>query len=159
MLGVVEELDRKAKGVRHADGRPDTSRGARFASLDAHPEPVEVVRSLRDVIGRPHPIGERCERWNRSAAQHERVVQVLLEGAQVDGVLVFEGDHESEHTDVESARRREVAHDQLGVGRADDVRGRGGVHGSPLQWMPNQRMPNRGVCTGPSVMCTACWFV
>src|SRR5690606_31275939 len=102
---------------------------------------------LHLVLG-THPVGERREGGHRTGAQHERVVQVLLERAQVDGVLVFVGDHEAEHVDVELARGGQVAHDQFGVGGADDV------------WCCGHAdAPNRGVWTSPSVMCTACCSV
>ena len=87
----------------------------------AHPRSLVVLGSRLHLGLRPHPVGERRERGHRTAAEDERVVQVLLERAQVDRVVVLVGDDEAEHVDVERARRREVGHDELRVRAADDV--------------------------------------
>ena len=50
------------------------------------------------------------------------MVDELLEGAQVDRVVVLFGDDEAEDVDVELAGGREVGDDEVHVGAAQDVR-------------------------------------
>ncbi len=55
------------------------------AALDAASELVVERDRPVEVLGRAHAVGERGDRGDRSLAQHEVVVDELLEGAQVDG--------------------------------------------------------------------------
>ncbi|MNG34738.1 hypothetical protein D3C84_1213050 [compost metagenome] len=56
----------------------------------------------------------------------------LLEGAQVDVVLVFLGDVQAEEVNVELAGLREVRDHDFHVRAADDVRGRNGGLGDDV---------------------------
>ncbi len=149
VLGIVEELDGEAERVLDAHGLADAAGGARRAAFDPASEVREVPGGDLDLGLRAHPVGEGGERGDGAFAQDERVVQVLLEGPQVDGGVVLVGDDEAEHVDVEGAADREVAHDELGVRGADDVERRGG----------HADAPNLGVWTGDRLMCTACCSV
>src|SRR5690606_10053678 len=104
-----------------------TLRAALYRASDR----FEVCRGEGDLVLRPHTVRERRERGGVALAQHEGVVQVLLEGAQVDGVVVFVGDDEAEDVDVEAAAALKVGGEERRVRGADDVKWRG-VHGVPL---------------------------
>ncbi len=52
------------------------------------------------------------------------MVDELLEGAQVDGVLIFLGDVQAQKVHVERAGLRQIRDHEFQVCAADDVRGR-----------------------------------
>jgi hypothetical protein len=79
-----------------------------------------------------HPVGEGGDGGDGSLAEHQVVVDELLQGAQVDGVLVFLGDVQAEDVDVELARLGEVRDHDFHVGAADDVRCRDGGGGNEV---------------------------
>ncbi len=196
VLDVVEELVREAERVLHADAVADALGEALRTPLDAAAELGVERDGAVEVLRRAHAVRECGDRGDRPLAQHEVVVDELLEAPQVDGVLVLLGHDEIEHVHVEVAAGLEVGDHDLHVRAADDVR-RGGVRGrdavdrcrdrvgqadhglravggdahggasSALSavWCrvgrvaAGQFAPNRAVCTGPSVMCTACWSV
>ena len=99
------------------------------AALGAAAELLVERLGRVDVLGGAHPVGEGGDRGDRALAQHQVVVDELLEGAQVDRVVVLLGDVQAEDVDVELAGRGEVGDDQFHVGAAQDVRGRDGRGG------------------------------
>ncbi len=125
VLGVVEELDREAERVGDAHGLADAPGRTRRHPPGVHTELPEVALGRVHLLRPADAVGEPAERRRVTAAQHEAVVQVLLEGPQVERVGLLGGDDEPEHVDVEPPGGGEVGHDQLGVAGADDV-GRGG---------------------------------
>jgi hypothetical protein len=62
------------------------------------------------------------------------VVDELLEGAQVDVVLIFVSDVQAQDVHVELAGLGEVGDHDFHVGAADDVRGRDGGGGYVESW-------------------------
>ena len=90
--------------------------------LDERPE--EGLGAIQ-VDGRTHPVAQPGARRHRAAAQHQRVVQVLLERAQMDGVLVLGRHDQAEHVDVEPAGCGQIGDDQLREGAPKDVRSPG----------------------------------
>ena len=91
------------------------------AALGAAAASGEPLLGAVHVLRGAHAVGERGRGGHRAPAQHQVVVDELLEGAQVDRVLVLGGDREAEHVDVERARRGQVGDHQVQVGAADDV--------------------------------------
>src|SRR5690606_7617304 len=62
VFGVVEELDREPERVFDAYCRAHTTRGTRRALLDRAPQVLEVRGCGRDLVLRPHPVGESGKR-------------------------------------------------------------------------------------------------
>ncbi len=121
VLGVVEELDREAERVLDSHGLADAAAAARRDALGTHAEGAVVVLGTVELPRGTDAVGEPGARRHLALAQHQGVVEVLLEGAQVDGVVVLGGDDQAEHVDVEPRGLRQVGDDQLGVGATDDV--------------------------------------
>ena len=86
MFGLVEELVGEAQRVLHADRVADALGEALRAALGAAAQFLVVGLGGVDVCRGPHPVGEGGRGGDRALAQHEVVVDELLEGAQVDGV-------------------------------------------------------------------------
>ena len=130
VLDVVEELVGEPERVLHPHRIADPADEPTRPPLGAAAQlPVPGFGAV-DVLGRAHPEGERRDGGHRPPAQHQVVVDELLERAQVDGRLVLGGDVQAEQVDVEPARGRQVADHKVEVGAADDVRG-SGVTGVP----------------------------
>ena len=111
------------------------ARGRRcFALLNLAAQFREVRGCRGDLRLGVHAVGECAKGGNGTGAQDEGVVQVFLERAQVDRVVVFVGDDEAEHIHVELSAGGEVAHDEFGVGRAQNV-GRAGAMSGRHFWL------------------------
>jgi hypothetical protein len=123
VVTVVEVLDREAERVLHRDGL--TQPAARPGRPPPHrAAQVAVVRLRRVQFNRrADPVAESGQGRHRPLAQHQRMMQVLLETPQVDGGAVLLGDDQAQDTGIELRGRGQVGHHQLGVGGADDVRG------------------------------------
>ena len=80
MLDVVEELVREPERVLDAHRVADARRMKPLgAALDAAAELLVEGDGPVEVLGRAHPVGERGDRGDRALAQHEVVVDELLE--------------------------------------------------------------------------------
>ena len=123
--GLEEELVREPERVFDAHRVADALHEPLGAALDAASElGVEGDRTV-EVVGRPHAVAEGGDCRDRAPAQHQVVVDELLGRAQVDRLVVFVGDVEAQHVDVELAGGREVGHHELHVRATQDVGGRG----------------------------------
>ena len=120
MLHLVEELEREAERVVHANRRAlaelDALDGARRASLRLVP-----ARDRREVVRAADPEAHVVDQRLGPAAQHDAVVEALLEPAQEQRVARLGGEDEAEPPDVELPRRLEVGDDELDMGHAHDV--------------------------------------
>jgi hypothetical protein len=140
MVGVVEELDGEAERVLGPDRLPypgrDAGRHPRRARAEGGEERLGQVQ-----VGRgPHPVRQPGRRGLGTGPQDQVVVDELVVPAQVQRGVRLGADHEAEQVHVEPPRLGQVGDDELGVGGADDVRGRLG-HG---------HAPNRGTWVSPS---------
>lgn len=131
VLDVVEELVGEAQRILDAHGVADALDEAVLPALDAAAQLLVEGDRLVQVLGGAYAVGERGHGGGLALAQHQVVVDELLHGAQVDGLLVLLGDHQAEHVHVELAGGGEVRDHELHRGAAQDVRrlGRRGGEG------------------------------
>ena len=120
VLDLVEKLVGEAKRVDDPQGVGDTL--GELAAAGFATELLVVGLGLVDLLLGANAEGEGGDTCDRALAQNEVVVDELLEGAQVDRVVVLFGDDEAEDVDVELAGGREVGDDEVHVGAAQDVR-------------------------------------
>jgi hypothetical protein len=144
VVGLEEQLDGEAKRIlgpdRFSHARRDAGRHPRRACAEADEERLGQVQ-----VGRgPHPVRQPGRRGLGTGPQDQVVVDELVVPAQVERGVRFGADHKAEQVYVEPPRRGQVGDDELGVGRAHDIRGRQG-HG---------HAPNRGTRVSPSGMWT-----
>ena len=154
MLDLVEELVGEAQRVLHAHRVADALDEAVPAALGAAAQLLVVGLGRVDVLRGADAVGEGGDGGDRALAQHQVVVDELLEGAQVDRVLVLVGHVQAQQVHVERAGLGQVGDHDLHVGAAQDVRGGNGglgdgvAHGSLLGrrccfWV-RRRGPGRG---------------
>jgi hypothetical protein len=151
-LGPVrggEELDGEAERVFGPDGLPHAGCGA--GRHPRRPGAEGRVERLGPVqVGRgPDPVGQPGRGRDRTRAQDQVVVDELVVPTQVELGAGVQGDHEAEQVHVERAGPGQVGDDELGVGRAHDVRGR-----QCLRVRGHGHAPNRGTRVSPSGMWT-----
>jgi hypothetical protein len=146
---VGEELDGEAERVLGPDRLPHAGRGPgrhprrpRAEGREERLGPVQVGRG-------PDPVAQPARGRGGTGAQDQVVVQKLVVPAQVELGTGVQGDHEAEQVHIERAGPRQVGDDELGVGRADDIRGR-----QCLRVQGHGHAPNRGTWVSPSAMWT-----
>ena len=103
MLHLVEELEREAVRIVDAERRPLPELDI-VGPGDRAAERLVPAGDLVEVRGMPDPERDVVDERLRSRAQHEAVVQPLLDAAQVERVAGVRGGEEAEHVDVESPR-------------------------------------------------------
>jgi hypothetical protein len=124
VLDVVEELVREAQRILDADGVAHALCEALLAALNAATQ-LAVVRLGGVDLGRGlHTVGEGSSCGDRALAEDQVVVDELLEGAQVDGVLVLFCDVQAQQVHVERAGLLQVRDYEFQVRAADDIRSR-----------------------------------
>lgn len=113
VLHRVKELQREPERVEHAEAVAHAC--AESVSATLHPATEGTVERLRpvNVFRRAHAVAQRSDCRHRTLAEHHVVVDELLERAQVDRVLCFLRDHESEHINVELAGTGQVGDDDI----------------------------------------------
>jgi len=139
-----EQLDGEAERVLRPDRLPDAGRGPGWQPRRPAAPGGEERLGLVQVGGGAYPVAEAGRGRAGPSAQDQAVVDELVVAAQVELGAGVQGDHEAEQVHVERAGRGQVGDDELGVGRAHDIRGRR-VHG---------QAPNRGTWVSPSGMWT-----
>lgn len=101
MHDVVEELVGETQRVLHPDAVSDSAGESARTTLGAHAERLVVGLGTVDILGAADPEGERSHRGDRAPAQHQIVVDELLERPQIDCVRGFLGDDQTQDVDVE----------------------------------------------------------
>ena len=142
--GLEEELDGEAERVLGPDRLPhprrDAGRHPRRRRAEGGEERLGQVQ-----VGRgPHPVRQPGRRGLGAGPQDQVVVDELVVPAQVQRGIGLGADREAQQVHVEPPRLGQIGDDQLGVGRAHDIRGHQG-HG---------HAPNRGTRGSPSGMWT-----
>lgn len=117
-----EEFVREAERILHPDAVAHPLDEALAPALGTAAELLVVSLREVDVFGGAHPERHGGDGRNRADPQHEVVVDELLEAAQVDLGVALLGHDEAEDVDVELARLREVVHDDVHIGAAQNVR-------------------------------------
>ena len=79
VVDVVEEFVREAQGILHAHRIADAVGEALGTPLDAASQFGVEGDGLVEVFWRAHPVGERGDAGDRSLAQHQVVVDELLQ--------------------------------------------------------------------------------
>src|SRR5690348_9323596 len=122
VLRVIEIFQGETERIFHADGFPEAAGCTSGRALSAHAERAVIFGGDVKFTGRADAITKKSQCGRRAFANYERVMQILLESAEVDGVVVFVGDEQAENAVVKSARRFQVSDDEVRVGSAKNVR-------------------------------------
>src|SRR5699024_1032990 len=143
-----EELVRETQRVLHPYRVAEALGEALLAAFGAAVQLGVEGLGLVQFLGAADPEGKRGRCGHRTLPQHQVVVDELLEGAQVDGLVVLLGDHQAEDIVVEGAGGSQVGDHQFHRRTPQDVRWWAGGAG-------DRRLC--GMCTHVSVLANGSW--
>ena len=138
--GVEEELDGEAERVLGPDRLPHTRRDAGRHPRRPRAEGGEERLGQVQVGRGPHPVRQPGRAGLGAGPQDQVVVDELVVPAQVQRGTGLGADREAQQVHVEPPRLGQIGDDELGVGRAHDIRGHQG----------HDHAPNRGTRVSPS---------